>query len=168
MILTVLTDYYQLKKRLRKLSILLNAIMAIGRGLIVLFAGSVLMGAILRYGFDAGYVQLQDLTAYTFSVLVLVSIAVAFFSHNHVKVNLPSALNNMLGDRRFRYIGALGFFAIAFLSLPTVLLSWSLWEGSKEPGGLGGVFLIKSFLPVSFVIIGIFIIFGKGKNETNQ
>jgi TRAP-type mannitol/chloroaromatic compound transport system permease small subunit len=44
---------------------------------------------------------------------------------------------------------------IAWLSIDFVSNSYSINEGSPDPGGLGYRYLLKALLPVSFVLLAI-------------
>jgi len=142
-------------KRLKKIA---NLICIFGKCLMVLLSISVVAGAGLRYGLDTGFVKLQDFIRYTFGLLVLISILIAFIQNAHVKVNIPSFFGRFLKSTFFRIISATPFFAVALISLPGVYFSWSLFEGSTEPNGLGGLFLVKTALPLSFIAIGLWLV----------
>ncbi len=42
---------------------------------------------------------------------------------------------------------------ILVISLPYVAESWRLLEGSREPGGLPGVFLLKTLIPLAMALL---------------
>jgi len=150
---------------LKKIS---NLIRIFGEAVMVLLVVSVIAAAGLRYGLDAGFVKLQDLARYAFGVLVLISILVAFIENAHVRVNISSFLRPFFEAGFFRVISAVPFFAIALMSLPGVYFSWSLFEGSTEPDGLGGVFLVKTVLPLSFIAIGFWLLFASRDDERHR
>ena len=45
------------------------------------------------------------------------------------------------------------FGLMVWASLPDLAYSWQIREGAVETGGLGGVFLIKTMLPVSGILM---------------
>lgn len=146
--------------------VLPKTISAIGVLLLCVFVFCIFLTTLLRYVFDAGFVKLNDIVGYSFSALVLVSILVAFFKNKHVKVDFMSSMRAIFEGWFARIFSALPFFVIAFLALPTVSFSWQLLEGSQEPDGLGGYFLIKTLLPIIFCLIALFLWFGeKDKQE---
>ncbi len=127
--------------------------------LLICFVCAVLFGSIARYGFSAGSVKLDDFINYTFAVLIIVSVFVGFLKDSHVRVNMFSKWRSNLEKPFFRFLYALPFVAIAYLSLPAIQFSWSIFEGSREANGLGGLFFIKTILPIIFLIIAIFLCF---------
>lgn len=133
--------------------------------LLLVFVSAVFSSTLLRYAFDAGSVKLQDLIGYAFGALVLLSVLVAFFKNAHVRVDFIQAMQKLFDTRFARISSSLAFVIIAILSLPAVGLSWSFLEGSREPNGLGGFFLVKSLLPISFGLIFLFLCFGEKDNK---
>ena len=134
-------------------------ILLVSIGLLVSFVCAVGFGSIARHGFSAGSVKLDDFINYCFAVLIVLSVFVGFFKNAHVRVNMFSGLRSSFEKPLIRILYALPFFAIAYLSLPAVYFSWSIFEGSREANGLGGLFFVKTMLPVSFLAIAIFLCF---------
>ncbi|MEM9330492.1 MAG: TRAP transporter small permease subunit [Pseudomonadota bacterium] len=138
--------------------VLRRGMSAVGGLLVILLFFSVISAALLRYGFSAGFVQLYDFQHYVFGCLVLFSIVYAFWKDRHVRVELAP-----IKDRTFRRLWLLSLVCfpvlyIGLLAYPEVAFSWKNFEGSAEPGGLGGLFLLKTLLPIScfvIVLIGI-------------
>lgn len=128
-------------------------------GLLVSFVCAVLFSSIARYGFSAGSVKLDDFINYTFAVLIVVSVFVGFLKHAHVRVNMFSKWRLILEKPPFRFLYAMPFVAIAYLCLPAIQFTWSIFEGSREANGLGGLFLVKTILPITFLTIAIFLCF---------
>ncbi len=66
-----------------------------------------------------------------------------------------------MNDRRKALVDAAGVLFlllptclfILIVSLPYVISSWQLLEGSREPGGLPAVFLLKTLIPVGMVLL---------------
>ncbi|MEM9279130.1 MAG: TRAP transporter small permease subunit [Pseudomonadota bacterium] len=126
---------------------------------------TVISAAFLRYGFSTGSVKIDDLQHYAFGALILFSIAAAFWSERHVKVEVfDIAKNRSIGERyRQFWLILLVFFPfglLVFLSVPDVLSSWQSLEGSAEPNGLGGLFLLKTLFPFAAVLM-VVLVFGK-------
>lgn len=133
--------------------------------LLGLFVCAVLFGSIARYGFSAGSVKLDDFINYTFGALIVLGVFVGFLKDAHVRVNMFSRLRSIFEKPHFRILYALPFVAIAYLSLPAIQFSWSIFEGSREANGLGGLFLIKTILPFSFLGIAIFLFFKRSDGD---
>ena len=125
--------------------------------LLVSFVCAVLFGSIARYGFSAGSVKLDDFINYTFAVLIVLSVFVAFLGNAHVRVNMFSKWRSITGKPLFRFLYALPFVVISYLSLPAIQFSWSIFEGSREANGLGGLFLVKTILPITFLVIAFYL-----------
>ena len=125
--------------------------------LLCAFVCAVVIGSIARYFFDAGSVKLDDFISYTFGALILLSVVVAFYKNRHVRVDATRIFSKMIDSRFSHFLSAIPFLAIAVLSLPALHFSWSIYEGSREVGGLGGLFLVKTILPIAFMLIVIFL-----------
>lgn len=133
-----------------------------GKFLLAVFSATILASALLRYLFSFGHVMLNDLAQYSFAALVMLAVLIAFIGNKHVRVR---SMMRLLKRVRFCTLGffdrgllpALVFFVLAALSIPGVLRSWVLLEGSTEPNGLDGYFLIKSILPIVLVLIGLWL-----------
>jgi TRAP-type mannitol/chloroaromatic compound transport system permease small subunit len=129
------------------------------------FLCAVFTGSFLRYGFDAGFVKLEDLIGFAFAALIVLSILVAFINNAHVRVNIFSSFKRLQQNPLGRVIFALSFLGIAFLCIPAIKFSWSTFEASAQHGGLGGLFFVKTLLPISFVMIAIFLVFSREDNS---
>ncbi|MGO4908827.1 TRAP transporter small permease subunit [Pseudorhodobacter sp. W20_MBD10_FR17] len=130
----------------------------------------VLVIVILRYGFGQGHLQLQDMANYAFAILVIFSVPVCLSREGHVRVEVFS--ERMPPAYRFwADVVALILFLIPVFGLiiwawaPQLGYSWSIQEASLETGGLGGLFVIKSTLPLAAgmtIVQGIAVILRKG------
>ncbi len=126
----------------------------------------VLMLAIVAQIFlrGAGHNQawLDDLQWWLYGAAVMVGIGYAVTTNSHVRVDIfyagfPEARRNRIE-----------IFGLAWLFLPFIILSWDMslhyavasvvaGEGSDSPNGLHHLYLLKVFMNVSFVLIGIAI-----------
>lgn len=131
------------------LSVLLFAVMFVTQMIIVL----------MRYVMGVGFLELQDLVTYAFSSLVVLTIPLALRLDRHVRVDILrtgfSARTNTRIDRAGHVLFTLPVFGLLLWNaLPLVADSWAIFEGSRETGGLGGLFLVKSTVIVmSFLVI---------------
>ncbi len=135
------------------------------RALLFIFVFAVFSSSVLRYALDAGSVKLADIISYAFAALILLSVLVAFFTNKHMRINLLADAGKFFDRPLPRILGSLPFLAIAVLSLPAIGFSWSVLEGSREPDGLGGLFILKSLLPISFGLIVIFLCFSRKDDQ---
>ena len=103
---------------------------------------------VLRYAFDLGWIALQESALYLFALLFLLGAAYTLRHDEHVRVD---NFSHRLGARGRAVVDLLGSLLlllpmslfIFWISWEYVALSWELREGSREAGGLPGVFLLK-------------------------
>ncbi len=125
---------------------------------LVLLTTVVLAVVVLRYGFATGSIALQDLGNYAFAVLLALSIPVCLAQGGHVRVEVFSEMLSPAYLRRADIV-ALVLFLIPVFGLalwahwPDLRYSWSIREGAVETGGLGGLFLVKTALPVAAALM---------------
>jgi len=113
---------------------------------------------LLRYGLGTGSVWFQDLAAYLFATLVLLGLPVALADDRHVRVDVLRERQSLRTRHRVDVAGlTLLLLPALLLTLyhvaPDVLYAWSIREGSRETGGLGGVYLVKTVLPISCLLM---------------
>jgi TRAP-type mannitol/chloroaromatic compound transport system permease small subunit len=124
-----------------------------GAALVVL-AAAVLLIVLMRYGFGTGFIQLQDLAVYAFAILVIFSLPVCMAQGGHVRVEVFA---ERMGPRYLRRADALAlvlflipvFGLVIWADASQLAYSWSIREASVETGGLPGLFLVKTALPVA-------------------
>ena len=113
--------------------------------------------AVLRYGFNMGWVWMQELYVWMHAIIFLVASGYTLLHEGHVRIDVfygPASLRakawvNILGTIFFLFpmVGLIGYMAFGY-----VALSWSRLEASQEAGGLPGLFLLKSCM-LLFVIL---------------
>ena len=118
---------------------------------------------ILRYGFGIGSVLLQETVVYMHGVVIMLGLAYTLKHDGHVRVDLiynnqnnkKKAWTNLLGHAFFLIpfgfvlvTESLGFSNSIPLERSYVGRSWTVFEGSAEVGGLPGIFLLKSLIPL--------------------
>ena len=138
----------------RVLDIVARAICALAG---LLLAGSVLTIVVLRYGFGAGHIALQDLASYAFAVFLVFSVPVCLARDGHVRVEVLSERLGAAYARRADQVAFVAFllpvFGLAVWAYwPELSYSWRIGEASVETGGLPGLFLVKTALPVAAVL----------------
>jgi TRAP-type mannitol/chloroaromatic compound transport system permease small subunit len=115
---------------------------------------TVLAVVILRYGFGTGFIRLQDVANYAFAVLLVFAIPVCLARDGHVRVEIFSEMLPetyiVCADRIALVAFLIPVFGLVIWAYwPELAYSWSIREGAVETGGLGGLFLVKSALPVA-------------------
>lgn len=120
----------------------------------VVLTASVLAIVILRFGFNTGNIKLQNLAEYAFAGLMILSLPYCLRRGGHVRVevlsdSLPKGYGR-LADRAALLIFLIPVFGLMIYAWwPDLAYSWSILEGSVETGGLGGLFLVKTTLPLA-------------------
>jgi TRAP-type mannitol/chloroaromatic compound transport system permease small subunit len=113
---------------------------------------------VLRYAFDVGSIALQESITWLHAMVFMIGAAWAMREGAHVRVDIFYA---RFGDRGRAWVD---LFGSLFLLLPVMGFiiwisweylneSWSVLEGSREAGGLPGVFLLKSLILVMAALL---------------
>ncbi|WP_316366383.1 TRAP transporter small permease subunit [Candidatus Thiodiazotropha sp. CDECU1] len=106
---------------------------------------------VLRYAFDLGWIWLQESVTFMHGALFLVGAAYTLKHDGHVRVDIffqgfstqKKAWVDLLGSLLLLMPVCLFIFVVSW---GYVAQSWSLHEGSREAGGLDGVYLFKSLM----------------------
>ena len=120
---------------------------------------------VLRYFFNVGWIWLQEVILYLHAAVFLVGAAWTLARDGHVRVDM---LYRVWPRRRQVQIDRFGtlFLLLPFcvftlwISADYVWRSWQLLEGSQEAGGLDGVFILKSLIPIFAVLLGLQALLG--------
>ena len=120
---------------------------------------------VLRYGFNIGSIAAQESITYMHGLVFMLAIAHTLKINGHVRVDIlyqrwgekGQALVNLLGTL-FLLFPVCAF--MAYISWDYVSASWSYYEGSREAGGIDGIFLLKSLIPLM-----AFLLFLQGLSE---
>ena len=160
--------------RLQSIAVLLDRFAeATGRLIAWLTLGMVLITfavVVLRRGFESGSIALQESVTYLHAMVFMLAAAYTLKHDGHVRVDI---FYQQFSARTRAWVDLLGTLLllfpvclfILFASLEYVAASWSILEGSREAGGLDGVFLLKTVIPVMAVLLllqGSSIILHKG------
>jgi TRAP-type mannitol/chloroaromatic compound transport system permease small subunit len=115
---------------------------------------------VARYWFDTGLTPVAEGVMFLHACVFMLGIAYTLRAGAHVRVDI---IYQRLSRRGRAFIDLLG--AILFLfpvtvfifiaSLDYVGLSWRLQEGSPEPGGLPGTYLLKGLIPLMAILLGL-------------
>jgi len=106
---------------------------------------------ILRYGFNLGWIWLQEIVIYLHVAVFTIAAAWTLQQDGHVRVDIfytdmpekKRALVDLLGTVLFLIPFCL---FVLIISWPYVADSWQLLESSREAGGLPLVFVLKSLI----------------------
>lgn len=123
----------------------------------VMLAGQVAI-VLMRYVLGVGFLELQDAVSYSFACLVVLTIPLAMRADRHVRVDVLREKMPRRWQGRVDGAGHLVFTLPVFGLLlwnawPLIAASWAIFEGSRETGGLPGLFLVKSTVIVLCVLV---------------
>ena len=115
---------------------------------------------VLRYGFSLGWIWLQESYIWLHGIVFMLGAGYTLLHDGHVRVDL---IYRGAGPRYKAWVDLCG---VLFLLLPMVVVvawfswsyvidSWIYLEGSPSPGGLPGLFLLKTVLLVFCTLVGL-------------
>jgi len=115
---------------------------------------------ILRYGFSGGSVALQDAVVYLHGAAFMLGLAYALFTDAHVRVDV---FYRRMGARGRAWVNAVGTLVLLLPMCTFILVgswqfaasSWAVLEDSASAGGLPGVFLLKSLIPLAALTLAL-------------
>ncbi|MDO8877511.1 MAG: TRAP transporter small permease subunit [Pseudolabrys sp.] len=120
---------------------------------------ALVMGAnvLFRYGFSLGFIWAQELEWHIFIPICLFGMSYALLHGEHVRVDV---LFQSFKPRTKHAIDVLSaILSIAFcliviwLSIPYVYQSWSIGEGTANPGGIDYRYIVKALIPIGFALL---------------
>ena len=123
------------------------------------FALALVMGGnvLLRYGFNTGSVWSQEPEWHLMSPICLFGMSYALRHGEHVRVDVLFASYSQRNKYLVEFITALLSMAISLiiikLSWAYVLQSWSIGEGTANPGGISGRYILKGLIPLGFALL---------------
>ncbi len=120
---------------------------------------ALVMGAnvLMRYMFSIGFIWAQELEWHIFVPICLFGMSYALLHKEHVRVDVLFQYFSERNKHRVDILAA--FISMAFciivirLSIPYVYQSWSIGEGTANPGGIEYRYIVKSLIPIGFAIM---------------
>ena len=130
------------------------------RWLAIVMVGLTLSVVLLRYLFSSSTIFLQELITYAHALFFLLGIPLGILRDDHVRVDL---VYSRLSERKQSIVNLLGHILfllplsalMLFWSTPYAVSSWQIFEGSNEVGGVPAIFLLKSLLPITALLIAL-------------
>jgi TRAP-type mannitol/chloroaromatic compound transport system permease small subunit len=112
----------------------------------------------LRYAFNQGSILLQEAVMYLHALVFMLGIPYALTQNAHVRVDV---LHGRVSDRGRAMVDLLGHLlvlvpvslTIVVYSYGYVMNSWYILERSSEVGGIPGVFLLKTLIPLTALLL---------------
>jgi TRAP-type mannitol/chloroaromatic compound transport system permease small subunit len=113
---------------------------------------------VMRYGFNQGWIWLQEGVTYLHATVFMVAAAWAFQTDDHVRVDIFYRGSSPRYKSAVNLAGTLLFLVpfslfLIIIGWDYVAASWATMEASREAGGLPLVFLLKSLILVLPVLL---------------
>lgn len=113
---------------------------------------------IMRYIFKAGSIWIQEAEWHLFAANFMLAASWTLLNNGHVRVDLFYVKFSARTKAWVDLAGSILFLLpycvlIVYASIPFVADSWALWEGSSDPGGLPARYLLKSVIPLTFILL---------------
>ena len=113
---------------------------------------------VLRYAFDTGWIWLQESVTWMHALVFMLAAAYTLGLDEHVRVDIfyqrmdarKKALVNLLGAL---FLLTPTWLLLIIVSWDYVAASWSVYESSREAGGLPALFLLKSVIPLTALLL---------------
>lgn len=112
---------------------------------------------LLRYLFRTGSVAMQELEWHLMAPICLLGLSYALLHDGHVKVDI---LYGRFSPRLQRFVDFVSMLLVCvltailmYLSFAYVEQSYSIGERSPDPGGLSHRWILKSLLPLGFLLL---------------
>ena len=126
--------------------------------------GTLLMAIIMfavvvfRYGFDLGWIAMQESITYVHAAVFLLGSAYTYQQNSHVRVDVFYRRYSVKTKHIVDLCGCLFLllpFAcyVAITCWSYVMQSWQLLEGSREPGGLPFTYVLKSLMLIFAIMM---------------
>jgi len=118
---------------------------------------------ILRYGFNLGWIWLQEAVTYMHAMVFMLAAAWTLQLDGHVRVDIFYRDSSVRRQAWVNLAGSVFFLVpvcvfLLIIGWDYVFFSWTLLEKSREAGGLPAVYLLKSLillLPFSLLMQAI-------------
>jgi TRAP-type mannitol/chloroaromatic compound transport system permease small subunit len=135
----------------------------IGRGVSWVTLGLVLVvfiDVVMRYAFNTSFVFTQELEWHLFAFIFLIGSGYTLLTDGHVRVDIiyqrmkpmARAWTNLMGVIFFLLPGCI---MVVITSWKFTYNSWTILEGSPDPGGIPLRFIIKGTITAGFVLLSL-------------
>ncbi len=124
----------------------------------VLLVVVVFSDVVMRYVFQVSFVFTQELEWHLFGFIFLIGAGYTLLHDSHVRVDIIYQKLSTKSQAWVNFIGCLlflfpGCYLIISTSLGYVHSSFAIMEGSPDPGGIPLRFILKSMIPVGFLLV---------------
>jgi len=113
---------------------------------------------VMRYVFQISFVFTQELEWHLFGFIFLIGAGYTLLHDGHVRVDIIYQKLGSKAQAWINFIGCIfflfpGCFLVVFTSLGFVENSFAIFEGSPDPGGIPLRFILKSMIPLGFILV---------------
>lgn len=127
-------------------------------GLLLLMVFNVFIDVLLRYVFNNSSIALQEMEWHLFSAMFLLGISYTLQKDEHVRVDIFYAKLTPQKQALINIIGLVLFILpisllITYYGIGFAYSAYAINEQSGDPGGLMYRFIIKSVMPISFILV---------------
>ncbi|MDX2446887.1 MAG: TRAP transporter small permease subunit [Desulfobacterales bacterium] len=118
----------------------------------------IFVDVVMRYMFRTSFVFTQELEWHLFAFIFLIGAGYTLLHDGHVRVDIiyqrlspnAKAWVNLTGVLLFLFPGCI---MVIVTSVKFVYTSWSIMEGSPDPGGIPFRFIVKGTIPAGFCLL---------------
>ena len=111
---------------------------------------------LLRYGFSIGSIWMQELEWHIMVPICAFGVSYALRHGEHVRVDVLfqylSPRNKIRVDVITAVCAMLLSIIVIWLCIPYVWQSWSIGEGTANPGGIDYRYIVKALIPIGFAL----------------
>lgn len=123
-------------------------------GMVVVTFGVV----VARYAFGVGGIAVQESITWMHATVLMLGAGYTLKHDEHVRVDLFLRGFSPRGKALVELGGTLLLLVpvcalVLWMSLDYVLISWRIGESSRETGGLGAIYLLKTVMPVAVLLL---------------
>ena len=116
------------------------------------------LDVVMRYFLNLSYPGLFELEWHLFALIFLLGAAFALKNDKHVRVDVFYSKFSERGKAWVNLVGTVIFlipfrFVVIISSVPFVINSFTIMEGSPDPGGLPFRFVVKAAIPIGFSLL---------------
>ena len=112
-----------------------------------------------RYVVGSSSIALQELEWHLLAPIALLGMPLLMRDGGHVRVDMLFDLLSPRAQQALDLVSMLVGVVISLLfikySAGFVDSSWSIWEGSPDPGGLPARYVVKAMIPVGFALLAL-------------
>lgn len=113
---------------------------------------------LLRYSFGYSDIAINDSVLYLHAALFMLGSGYTLLQDDHVRVDIFYAKASLATQRIIDFLGHLfllipAMLALLYWSWPSVRNAWAIREGALSVGGIPGVFLLKTLIPIFCVLL---------------